>query len=80
VARVDAQGVVTATGSGRATITASLPGAGGRDVVDSVDVNNSFVATVVLHGPFPKSLRVQDLLQYGSTGDERRSRFRRTIP
>lgn len=60
VARVDPQGVVTATGSGRATITASLPGAGGRDVVDSVDVDNSFVAAVAVDGPFPTSLRVQD--------------------
>ena len=60
VARVDARGVVTAIGSGRATITASLPGAGGRDVVDSVDVDNSFVAAVVIDGSFPKSLRVRD--------------------
>jgi hypothetical protein len=60
VARVDPQGVVTATGSGRATITAALPGAGGREVVDSVDVDNTFVAAVDIDGPFPTSLRVQD--------------------
>lgn len=60
VARVDPQGVVTATGSGRATITAALPGAGGREVVDSVDIDNTFVAAVDIDGPFPTSLRVQD--------------------
>jgi hypothetical protein len=59
VASVDGDGRVKAVGSGEATITAALF-EGPREVTDSVEVSNVFVASVAVDGVFPASLRVRD--------------------
>jgi hypothetical protein len=58
VATVDAGGTVTATGSGKAKITASVPGAGGQAVTAEVDVVNVIVSSVSATGDFPKKFRL----------------------
>jgi hypothetical protein len=59
VASVNDSGVVTAVGSGEATITAAIL-EGEREATDSVEVANVFVASVAVDGVFPPSLRVRD--------------------
>lgn len=54
VAVVSSAGVVKSTGSGSAQITASVPGAGGKEITASVDVKNVMVSTVEARGEFPK--------------------------
>jgi hypothetical protein len=59
VVSVDGDGRVKAVGSGQATITAAML-EGPREVTDSVEVTNVFVASVAVDGVFPASLRVRD--------------------
>jgi hypothetical protein len=54
VATVDAAGLVTSTGSGKATITASVPGADDKAVSAIAVVENVIVSTVEATGAFPK--------------------------
>ena len=58
VADVNATGLVTARGSGKAVITASVPGKGGAAVEATVDVANVMVSTVEMTGPFPPKFRL----------------------
>ena len=58
VATVDAKGTVSSTGTGKATIQASVPGAAGKAVTASVDVNNLIVQTVTATGDFPKVFKL----------------------
>jgi hypothetical protein len=58
VASVDRAGVVSATGTGKAKITASVPGAGGKAVTADVDVNNLIVQTVTATGDFPRVFKL----------------------
>ena len=55
VADVSQDGTVTATGSGKAQVTASVPGKAGAPVTASVEVNNVMVSTIDAVGDFPKS-------------------------
>jgi hypothetical protein len=57
VADVNQNGEVTARGSGKAVITASVPGKGGAAVEANVDVHNVMVSTVEMSGPFPPKFR-----------------------
>lgn len=58
VADVNDSGLVTARGSGKAVITASVPGKGGAAVEAAVDVSNVMVSTVEMSGPFPSKFRL----------------------
>jgi hypothetical protein len=58
VATIDAAGLVTATGSGKATITASVPGAGGKALTDTAPVENVMVSSVEAKGEFPKVFKL----------------------
>ena len=58
VAEVAADGTVTSTGSGKAQITASVPGKAGAPVTASVDVNNVMVSTVEMTGEFPAKFKL----------------------
>jgi hypothetical protein len=54
VARVDEGGVMTITGSGKAEITASVPGANEKMLTASVPVDSLIVSSVEATGDFPK--------------------------
>jgi len=58
VADVSADGTVTSTGSGKAQVTASVPGKSGTAVVATVDINNSMVSVVEASGDFPAKFRL----------------------
>jgi len=58
VADVSAAGLVTATGSGKAQVTASVPGKGGAPITATVDVSNSMVSSVEASGDFPAKFRL----------------------
>ncbi|MDP2343627.1 MAG: Ig-like domain-containing protein [Deltaproteobacteria bacterium] len=58
VASVDKNGKVTATGSGKAKIEASVPGVGGKPVVADVVVDNLIVDTIAATGDFPKVFKL----------------------
>ncbi len=64
VAQVSADGVVTATGSGKAVVTASVATIGGKPfttataVSADVDVTNTIVSTVEAVGDFPKPFKL----------------------
>ncbi len=58
VASVDAQGTVNVTGSGKAKITASVPGGAGKPVSADVDVDNLVVQSVEAKGDFPKPFKL----------------------
>jgi hypothetical protein len=58
VADVNADGVVTTTGSGNAVITASVATGKETTISATVDVHNVFVSTIELTGEFPKPFRL----------------------
>ena len=58
VATVDGGGTVSAVGSGKAKITAAVPGAGGKPVQAEVDVANVMVSSVEAKGDFPARFRL----------------------
>jgi lactocepin len=58
VASVDSHGKVAATGSGKAKIEASVPGAAGKPVVADVVVDNLIVDSITATGDFPKPFKL----------------------
>lgn len=58
VATIDAAGLLTSTGSGKATITASVPGANETKLTATVPVENVIVSSVEAKGEFPKSFKL----------------------
>jgi hypothetical protein len=58
VATIDAGGRLTSTGSGKATITATVPGANETKLVASVPVDNTIVSAVEAKGEFPKVFKL----------------------
>jgi hypothetical protein len=58
VVTVDDAGLLTARGSGKATITVSVPGANGAPLTASVPVDNVIVSSVQATGEFPKVFKL----------------------
>jgi hypothetical protein len=58
VALIDAGGVLTVTGSGKATITASVPAGDDKALTAEVPVENTIVSTVEMKGEFPANFKL----------------------
>ncbi|MBM4281058.1 MAG: hypothetical protein FJ137_09960 [Deltaproteobacteria bacterium] len=58
VVLIDAGGVLTVTGSGKATVTASVPAGADKTLTTEVPVEHTIVSTVEMKGEFPANFKL----------------------